>query len=178
MSQAGSEFNNSREENNTNFRSNPQEKAQRLGGGQRGALQFSVSFSVLATNPSQPLICFRRVASVADRIARPDHANLSQFRPILQVRASRGESCVPTSPARKENSTKIALKCILVVSHRVCSRFGSHHAGAVRGAAQYCNPLFHGAFAMRSAQLAVNSISPSIAISDGIAIRAFAMASD
>ena len=42
-SQAGPEFNTPRSENNTNFRRNAQEKAATRGG-QRGALQFSVSF--------------------------------------------------------------------------------------------------------------------------------------
>eukprot|EP01043_Picozoa_sp_COSAG02_P049165 COSAG02_NODE_4912_length_4840_cov_10.382061_3_plen_170_part_00 len=43
VSQAGSEFNTPRNENNTNFRYNAQQKAATRGG-QRGAVQFSVSF--------------------------------------------------------------------------------------------------------------------------------------
>eukprot|EP01043_Picozoa_sp_COSAG02_P047358 COSAG02_NODE_4531_length_5252_cov_2.871919_5_plen_45_part_00 len=43
MSQAGSEFNTPRSENNTNFIVNAQEKAATRCG-QSGALQFSVSF--------------------------------------------------------------------------------------------------------------------------------------
>jgi hypothetical protein len=43
MNEAGSEFNTPRSENNTNFTSNAQQKAA-IRGGQRGALQFLVSF--------------------------------------------------------------------------------------------------------------------------------------
>ncbi len=52
---ASPEFNTPQSENTTNFRANAQEKAATRGG-QRGALQFSLSFPSSQRNPTHPLI--------------------------------------------------------------------------------------------------------------------------